>query len=287
VIKVANWNLGIVIPCRNEEENIPKLIETINSQSSRIVVSIVFIENASTDETCKVISALESNIPISMESICTLGGLSSAAEFTAFLHGAKKILRENLSITHVMKLDADVRLSHKYFETLQNRTIGSGLVGSPNPGEHKNVISGATRIYSRDAFKVVAQMPQAVGFDVLDEIYISNSGYLVECVNLPLFTLVRKTGSSEGILRGRYRSGIICKVVGYSFPYFLIRIARYAFRKPLLLGSIFMFCGYASTKNRAYPNWATENYSKLQWARLRESLASGQFLKITRWESNS
>ena len=279
---MANWKLGIVIPCRNEEENIPKLIEAINSQSSRIVESIVFIENASTDKTCEVISALESNIPISMESICTEGGLSSGAEFTAFLHGAKKILKENLSITHVMKLDADVRLSYRYFETLQNRTIGSGLVGSPNPGEHKNVISGATRIYSRDAFKVVVQMPEALGFDVLDEIYISSSGYLIECVSLPLFALARKTGSSEGILRGRFRSGITCKVVGYSFPYFLIRIARYAFRKPLVLGSIFMFCGYASTKNRIYPKWVTEKYRKLQVARLRESLVSRNFFKTNR-----
>jgi glycosyltransferase involved in cell wall biosynthesis len=53
-VKDKNALLGIVIPCYNEAENIPKLIERCNLAISRADCEFLLVDNGSTDSTAKV-----------------------------------------------------------------------------------------------------------------------------------------------------------------------------------------------------------------------------------------
>jgi glycosyltransferase involved in cell wall biosynthesis len=53
-----NALLGIVIPCYNESENIPKLIERCNLAISRVDCEFLLVDNGSTDSTAHVIDSL-------------------------------------------------------------------------------------------------------------------------------------------------------------------------------------------------------------------------------------
>ena len=47
---LGNWNIGVVIPARNEEEHLPKVLETIPD----FVDNVVVVDDGSTDTTASI-----------------------------------------------------------------------------------------------------------------------------------------------------------------------------------------------------------------------------------------
>ncbi len=100
--------LTLIIPFRNEEENLPRLLECLQ-QSSRLPKEIIFINDHSEDNGLDCIASGKGNLPL------TVLHLPAAVE------GKKRAIREGLRMvntSHVLTMDADVHFESDYFANL-------------------------------------------------------------------------------------------------------------------------------------------------------------------------
>ena len=236
----------LVTPCKNESENLRGLATSINNLRGDFVYSWVIVVNGSTDNSIDIAKNLEVTVPLHLLNQESSGNLNDAPEFAAFLLGANNYFHNNIVPTHVMKLDADVILENDYFLSLFESADLGGISGGSLPGEQNDTVPGAVKLYSREAYDVIRSFPIALGFDVLDEIAIQQKGLPISINKESKFRVVRKTASSQGILRGRFRSGKVCRWTGYFLPYFLLRVIRYSLRSPYGIGAMAMCMGYFS-----------------------------------------
>jgi dolichol-phosphate mannosyltransferase len=250
--------ISVVIPCRNEAENLRDVIESISRQDTDYVKNVLLIENNSTDNTLSVareLSRESSSFGLNIEAMRyeVAGNLFSAVEYDAFLFGASYLLENHPQDTHIMKLDADVRLNSDYFRALLDRNLDFDLTGGKLSGEQFWNIPGCIKLYSLRAFEVLKkELPSALGWDVLDEVLLRKHGMQVVYSEKALYRIARITGISEGLINGRKRLGIVCHFTGYSKTYFALKFVRYIFRKPLLIGSIAMLVGYLSRQTSPF-----------------------------------
>jgi hypothetical protein len=83
------------------------------------------------------------------------------------------------------------------------------------------------------------------------------------------FTMNRDIGHSQGLLHGRYRNGLVCKWTGYAPEYFVFHAFRYIFRKPYIIGSIWMIYGYITSSPGPYPQRLRLMHAEMQRKRLK------------------
>lgn len=119
--KVDLTEVAIIIPFRNEVENLPIILNSLSNQSS-MVSDVLFVDDHSTDKSTQlIVSFIESN---------RFGRLLSlSGEFS----GKKAALNFGISNTNarfILTLDADVELNKNYFKSLQ-KLNASGLVSLP------------------------------------------------------------------------------------------------------------------------------------------------------------
>lgn len=271
----------IVSPVRNEALTLPILAESLSNLRGNFIGFWAIVENASTDDTLAVSERLKCSVPIGVSSIETTGNMNSAPEFKAFLHAADKYFNSDHSYTHIMKLDADVILDPNYFVNLFSISDVIGMSGGPLAKEQTDTIPGAVKLYSRKAFELIQSFPIALGFDVLDEIKVRQAGLPVEVNMNAKFDLLRETATSQGILRGRKRSGKVCRWSGYSLLYFLLRLIRYTFKKPFIIGSLYMAAGYIFSGKGPFEKTLKRGYRRFQVNKLKFLLTHPNKFKKT------
>lgn len=113
-------NLGIIIPCYNEEHVIPDLIKTIECQI-RHNCQFVFVDNNSSDNTNVLLDRLLNRSKIKHEVLCE----SQQGRLFAIEKGVKYFSRQK-SVTHVMTYDADnAPWDNSMFNQLGTMTLNS------------------------------------------------------------------------------------------------------------------------------------------------------------------
>lgn len=245
-----------ITPARNELTNLIQLLDNLESVNLPKSFHWVIIVNQSTDNSLDVVRNLESSFPITVLDCSEVGNLRLGTAWKAWQIGVDWA-EQNLSFSFLMKLDADVRLSSDYFELLDseggaNHDIVGGITTDKKNREQLWHIQGAVKMYSIAAINAVRDIPRELGFDVLDEICINNSGLSIKVCKHARYKLTRTTGSSEGFLAGRIRNGRLCAFVGYDRLYFMLHVLRYAFRKPMLLGSFLILFGYFTSPSSPF-----------------------------------
>ena len=73
-------------------------------------------------------------------------------------------------------------------------------------------------------------------------------------------------------MHGRYRNGRMCRWTGYSFPYFLLHCARYAARRPYVVGALAMLWGYARAGRGPYATVLRRGHARMQRAKLGQAI---------------
>jgi hypothetical protein len=130
-------------------------------------------------------------------------------------------------------------------------------------------VRGALKAYDRSAFEVVRALPIALGLDLIDEVALRANGMRVQVVTTARATESRRTGSSEGMLEGRHRTGIVARWTGYHPAYFALRLLRHAFRRPYVVGAVAMARGYLTAGPSPYDEQLRRSHRQEQAARLR------------------
>jgi glycosyltransferase involved in cell wall biosynthesis len=268
----------IVTPAHNEASNLPALAACLAAQTVRPPITWVIVDDASTDETLLVAQALETPFRASVLRRDQGGaGLAGGAAFSAWMAGVTHGLSLLSEPPHrVLKLDADVLLPADYFaaltDLLQTRplvALTGGLVGTSGSREQRHHVPGATKCYSWEAFQLVQTLPVAVAFDVMDEVLLGSHGLEVIPLEQPRVSVARRTGSSEGLLVGRHRNGRVIRWSGYHPLYAMLHVLRYAFRRPLIIGSFAMLLGAYRAGPGPYPVALRRRHAAMQRQKLR------------------
>jgi dolichol-phosphate mannosyltransferase len=263
----------VVIPCRNESNNLSGVINSLSEQGTNFVKYVTIVENNSTDSTFEIATnfarkSRNYNFEIDALQYSHRGNLSSAVELAAFLYGSQLALTKFKDVTHIMKLDADIRLDKNYFFDLLSSNLDFDLTGGKLDSEQVSNIPGCVKLYSIDAFKLLLNFPVALGWDILDEVMIRQNGMKVVYCREAKYQISRTTGSSEGLLPGRKRLGLACKVTGYSRIYFGLKFTRFLFRKPYVIGSFAMLAGYLSRQTSPFTESLIQAYRTEQKEKL-------------------
>lgn len=115
--KISLADVTVVIPFRNEEENLPQLVKCILA-SKRLPSSIVFIDDSSSDAGRKIIEDL----------------ITSKKEVglrTSIGIGKKAAIRTGIELattTYILTLDADVLFEEDYFSNLERLSADDLLI---------------------------------------------------------------------------------------------------------------------------------------------------------------
>lgn len=180
---------SIVIPVRNEEQNIGNALDSIIRQTLPPTEVIVVNDN-STDNTLQILERYAKGHPFIK--VVSTGTKKDAHEpgskiVNAFYKGFNG-LQSDWDV--ISKLDADVILPQNYFETIIDvfendpRTgIAGGVIMIQKEGEwmrevhYKDKIRGAVKSYSRECFEEIGGLKRSIGWDTVDGILADYHGY--------------------------------------------------------------------------------------------------------------
>jgi len=271
--------LAIVTPMHNEAHNVLGLVASLNDQTFRDFVWYV-VDDGSSDGTASVLQEAPSAVEPTIITKTNDGGLIGGSAFSSWRRGIELARSSGLPFTHFMKLDADVRLQPDYLARvlqLHRRPgvgLASGVIATKGMVEQALHAPGPVKLYSAEAIEVVLTLPQAIGFDIMDEILLDRSGLQTIVDSSVHFELSRAIGASEGLVHGRIRNGRGCRWTGYSFPYFIIRCCRYFSRRPFVVGPFAMFWGYVTAGAGPYEKDLKKRHARMQRRKLRAALSN-------------
>ena len=267
----------VVTPARNEAAHLPELARTLAAQETQPVGLWVVVDDGSTDGTATSVDWAALPFPVRvLTRDGSTSGLTHGGAFAAFYAGADLGLELLPDAERVLKLDADVRLAPDYFTELARVPLGVALIGGvidqAGEREHRHHVRGPLKAYNRDAFAIVRGLPAAVGHDVMDEVALRAAGLEVRSVPTAKATVARTTTSSEGLLRGRVRNGKVTRWTGYHPLYVVLRLVRYALRRPVVVGAGAMAWGYVTAGASPFPTALRVAHRREQAVRLRQLL---------------
>lgn len=270
---LSRVRLLVVTPAHNEEANIAALHDSLAHQTFSDFDWVV-VNDGSVDGTGAVLHSIESApLPRILERQ-NGGGLIGGSAYSAWRFGIASVEDLAQQYSHVMKLDADVRLPPEYLATVLSAAgpgvgILGGVIDSKSMREQVHHVPGPVKLYTVAAYLALRHLPSAIGFDVMDEVAADLAGLHTKVVPEARFNLARAIGASEGGVHGRYRNGRVCRWTGYNFAYFVLHAIRYAARKPYAIGSVAMLVGYLRAGAGPYDASLKRQHALLQLGKLR------------------
>lgn len=268
--------LLVVTPVHNEVDNVAGLYAAMAAQQFQDFDWVV-VDDGSTDATAARLAEIDRTGRVRVLSKANDGGLIGGSAYTSWRFGVSAALAERDDYTHVMKLDADVRLPPDYLARIVPQAAGrvgiaGGVIVSPGMAEQKFHVPGPVKLFTREAYHLAESLPAAIGNDVMDEVAVAAGGLETLVDPAVGFELARPIGLSEGRVHGRYRNGRMCRWTGYDPLYFLLHAARYLGRSPVGVGALAVLWGYLRAGPGPYPRELKRAHARAQRDKLRWAL---------------
>jgi dolichol-phosphate mannosyltransferase len=272
----APWLL--VTPARNERDRLPQLAASLAAQTEQPLGLWVIVDDGSDDGTAECVDGATMPFDVEVLTRTNTGGLLGASERVAFGDGVARGLERLPTAERVLKIDADLVLASDHFAALIKEPVEVGVIGGVIADvadrSQPHHVRGGLRAYNRAAWDVSASLPVALGWDVLDEVAIRAAGLEVRVVPDAIATSARRTGSSEGVLRGRRRGGVVARWTGYHPLYFVLRLVRYSAKRPYVVGAAVMLWAYLTAGSGPFSRELKRANRAEQTARLRALVRS-------------
>ncbi len=277
----------IISPCRNEESFMRKTLDSVVGQTILPALWVI-VDDGSSDLTPEILAEYAAKYSfIQLVSRENRGHRSvGPGVIEAFYEGLDTIDLKQFSF--ICKLDLDLIMPPRYFETLIARMNGNPRLGncSGKPyyidkvtGEFvsegcgdENAI-GASKFYRRECFEEIGGFVRQVMWDGIDGHRCRQLGWLAMSWDEPniRFTHLRPMGSSQqNIITGRIRHGFGQYFMGTGLVYMLVSGFYRMTRPPVFFGGLAMLWGYLKSWLTRVPRFEDAELSafirKYQWA---------------------
>jgi poly-beta-1,6-N-acetyl-D-glucosamine synthase len=271
--------LLVISPCRDEGAYLRVAIESVLEQSVRPTLWVL-VDDGSTDETPAILEEYAAR-----HSFMRVVRRSDRGERSvgpgvveAFYAGLASVELDQFEF--LCKLDLDLRLPPRYFETLMERMRADPRLGTCSgkayyvegrtgrvlsEGIGDDVSAGLTKLYRTECFREIGGFVRGVMWDGIDCHRCRMLGWRACSFADPelAFAHLRPMGSSHrGILRGRMRHGEGQHFMGTAWPYMLASAAYRMARWPLVVGGLAMLWGYAWSAIRGRPRYGDTEFRR-------------------------
>ncbi|MEM9231922.1 MAG: glycosyltransferase family A protein [Pseudomonadota bacterium] len=251
----------LISPCRNEADYMRRTLDSVLAQTLKPALWVI-VDDGSTDATPQILAeyaARHSWIRIVQKPDRGHRAVGPGV-VEAFYAGYATLGAQDYA--YLCKLDLDLDLPPRYFETLITRMEdnprigtasgkpyvrqGAGLV-SERRGDEMSV--GMTKFYRRTCFEAIGGFVREVMWDAIDCHKARQLGWIAVSWDDPdlNFEHLRPMGSSQvSIWTGKRRHGQGQYFMGSDFMYYLATCAFRMVERPYILGGLVMLQGYLS-----------------------------------------
>jgi len=287
---MRNRRYVLIAPCRDEAEHMRRTLDSVMAQSVPPALWVV-VDDGSTDETSAILESYKARMPYLRVVRRENRGRRSVGPgvIEAFYAGLETVSLDDFD--YVCKLDLDLDLPPRYFELLMQRMEKNPRIGTSSGkpyfvdqgtgnlvpevcGDEMSV--GMTKFYRVRCFREIGGFVREVMWDGIDCHRCRMLGWIAESVTDEdlKFIHLRPMGSSQkGIWTGRVRSGYGQYFMGTAPMYLLASAVFRLVKHPVLIGSIAMVWGYASSAARGVARYDDPEFRqflrKYQYACLR------------------
>ncbi|MEM6942541.1 MAG: glycosyltransferase family A protein [Pseudomonadota bacterium] len=282
---------ALISPCRNEAQYMRRTLDSVLAQTLPPARWII-IDDGSTDETPAILAEYARAHPaIRIVTRADRGHRAvGPGVVDAFYAGYETLDR---SYTYIAKLDLDLDLPPRYFETLIERMeaeprlgtcsgkpymrIAAGTLVSEKCGDEMSV--GMTKFYRRSCFEEIGGFVRGVMWDGIDCHKARSLGWMAESWDEPdlRFEHLRPMGSSQkGVLTGRARHGAGQWFMGSDPLYYAATCVFRMTHPPLVLGGLAMAWGYLNAWMAGAPQQEDRALVKFIRAYQRQALLRGK-----------
>jgi len=282
-----NRRYVLISPCRNEEKYMRHTLDSVVNQSI-LPEKWVIVDDGSTDNTAEILAEyVKKHDWIHVITRKNRGYRAvGPGVIDAFYEGYKLVNSDEFE--YLCKLDLDLRLPGRYFETLIERMevnprIGTcsgksyveedGSLISERKGDETSL--GMTKFYRTSCFKEIGGFVREVMWDGIDCHRCRMKSWAACSWDDPelRFIHLRPMGSSQkGIYTGRMRHGFGQYFMGTGFFYMFATAVFRITEKPYMLGSLAMLWGWVGSalrRKRRYDDPEFRRFlQKYQWRAL-------------------
>ena len=255
----------VITPARDEADHIRSTLESMVGQELR-PVRWVIVNDGSSDDTAEIVQEYCDTHPWIRRVDRPDRGrrVNGSGVMEAVFAGLDALDVEDWD--YLVKLDADLSFGPGYlsgciqrFEDDSRLGIGGGivlseldgrLVGERHPEFH---VRGATKIYRRACWDAIGGLHPVKGWDSLDELKATMSGW--QTSSFPELSVVqhRYTGAASGQMSNWRKNGEACWIIGYHPAFLAARALTRGLRRPYLTASLGLVWGYGAAARRHVP----------------------------------
>ncbi|HEV8379543.1 MAG TPA: glycosyltransferase family A protein [Tepidisphaeraceae bacterium] len=303
-----NRRYAIITPCRDEADYARITLDSIIRQTIPPALWVI-VDDGSTDSTPQILQEYAKNFSYIRILRRTDRGRRSVGPgvIDAFYAGYETI--DPNDFDYVCKLDLDLDIPPRYFQTLMEKMEANPRIGtcSGKPyfrGSNGNLISeacgdemsvGMIKFYRTECFQQIGGFVRQVMWDGIDCHRCRMLGWIACSWDEPeiRFIHLRAMGSShQGILTGRSRHGFGQYFMGTSLPYMTTSALFRMTRPPYILGGAAMWWGFFKAMLKRQPRYDDSEFRRFlrryQWdCLLRGKSAATRRLdqmQLSRWQ---
>lgn len=277
----------LISPCRNEAEYMRQTLESVIAQSL-LPAKWVIVDDGSTDATPRILDEYRARHDwIEVVTRRDRGRRAvGPGVIEAFYAGFERIDPD--AYQYLCKLDLDLRLPPRYFETLVERMEAMPRLGTcsgkayievggepVNEGHGDDTSLGMTKFYRMACFREIGGFVREVMWDGIDCHRCRMLGWMAMSWDDSelRFIHLRPMGSSQqGIYTGRMRHGYGQYFMGTG-PLYMLASALYRLPdKPYVLGSLAMLWGWLKSAMQGEPRYDDPDFRRFlrryQWRAL-------------------
>ena len=278
--------IALISPCRDEAKFMRRTLDSVLAQSLQPALWVI-VDDGSKDRTPEILDEYQDRIPYLKVIRRADRGTRAVGPgvIEAFYAGLAEVDLSELD--YICKLDLDLELPPRYFETLVERMEADPRLGTcsgkpyfPHPetgelisegcGDETSV--GASKFYRVACFRQVGGFVRQVMWDGIDNHRCRMLGWKACSWDDPelRFVHLRPMGSSQqSIWIGRKRHGFGQYFMGTSPTYMIASALNRALHRPFIVGGLGMLVGYFWAMLRRQPRYEDAEFRRFlrryQW----------------------
>ncbi|RJS83203.1 glycosyltransferase family 2 protein [Methanophagales archaeon] len=260
MLKVKSRNYIIITACKNEADNLPKLIESIEKQTVKPVLWVI-VDDGSTDRTPEIIKQIKEKYDwiqsIRLDGKKRKRGLHvSQVKKKGFDFAVEYCMKNEISYEYLCNIDADIILESTFFENLITEFEKDSRLGVASGGiyhfkgdriVHTHVResepAGGNMVIRRKCFEECGGITPSYAYDSTFNTKAKLRKWKTKLFVDVIAIEVRDTSSTEGYWKGYTYKGEAAYYLNFNPFYAIIKGIRYLFIKPYYIGIAYLY-GY-------------------------------------------